>query len=144
MHLIHGLLRAIAQQVGERGVRALERRVDEPLLLRGGAVEHSIDHLVLGSRVAHADAQPPEIRSELCDHVAHAVVPAVAAALLEPHNAGRQVDLVVHHQHFRRQDAIERGQRLYGCATVVHIGLGLHQPQFVASHLHPRQLALVA
>src|SRR5258708_2406297 len=78
------------------------------------------------------------------DHVAHAVVPTVAAALLEAHHAGQQVDFIVCHQDLPRIDALERRQRLHRGATAIHESGRLHQPQLAFSNTYARHLRLVA
>ena len=52
--------------------------------------------------MADAEPQAPEIRADVRDRVAQAVVTAGAAAELEAHFADRQIELVVHDQHFAR------------------------------------------
>ena len=54
--------------------------------------------------MADADAQPPERIAHLRDDIAHAVVSAGAAALLQAHDAGREIELVV-----SDQDRLRRG-----------------------------------
>src|SRR5471032_2048183 len=80
-----------------------------------------------------ADAQPPVIlRAERGGDVLQAVVAARRAALLQARDAGHQIELVVHHQHFVRRDLVETGQSADRLAGAVHKRLRLQQPHFLA------------
>src|SRR6185437_15019830 len=86
-----------------------------------------------------ADAKAPEIlRVERRHDVLEAVVAARAPALLQLHRAGRKVQLVMDHQHLRRLDAIEMAERGDAAAALVHVGVGLEEPELVAAFVHAR------
>src|SRR5471032_2061780 len=83
--------------------------------------------------MADADAQAPVIlRAERGGDVLQAVVAARRAALLQPRDAGHQIELVVHHQHLVGRDLVETRQPADRLAGAVHEGLRLQQPHFVA------------
>ena len=95
------------------------------------------------ARMAHADAQAPESVALRGDDVAQAVVSAVAAGLLEPHRAARQIDLVVRHQHLRRRDLVETQHARNRPAAAIHEGHRLREPDLLAADAHARELRLV-
>jgi hypothetical protein len=64
--------------------------------------------------MADAEAQAPVVvRAQALRDVAQAVVPRDAAALLDLGGAGREIQLVVHHQDLGRRDLEEAGQHLH-------------------------------
>ena len=76
------------------------------------------------ARMADADSEPPEVRrAERGDDVLESVVPGAAAAQLELHGAGLQVELVVRDQDFLGRDAIEPRQRGHRLAASIDEGL---------------------
>jgi hypothetical protein len=74
--------------------------------------------------------------------VLQAVVPAVAAALLEPDAARRQVEVVMHDQCLVGGDLVETGQRGDRLPGQVHVGHRLQQPQFTDPGDPAEELAL--
>ena len=78
-----------------------------------GALEHVIDdflaaaaRLLLIARMADAEAQPPELRPDVLDDAADAVVPGAAAVEPKLHAARRQVELVVGDEHVLGRDLV--------------------------------------
>jgi hypothetical protein len=67
----------------------------------------------------------PKVRDDVLD----AVVAAGAAALLEPRDAGRQVEVVVHDEHLAGRDLEVLGKGAHGLAAAVHVAHRLHEPQ---------------
>ena len=61
-----------------------------------------------------AKPQPPEPGPQMRDHIAHSVVTAMTAALLESRHSRGQIDIIVHHQDLGRLDAVEVRQRATG------------------------------
>ena len=91
------------------------------MLGRGGG-KHEVENLLSepeASRVAGANAQPPEVwGAKLRGNVLQSVVTRIAAALLEAHASGQQVELVVNDKNGARQNFVvererddERGER---------------------------------
>src|SRR5690625_5513697 len=96
VQLLHGFARLAVKQAGQRAGRALDGVDDGVSLQLAGAAEHPGGDRFANARVAYADAQPPEVVAvQVGKNAAHAVVAAVAAALLEARRARRQVKLVV-------------------------------------------------
>ena len=90
------------------------------------------------------EAQPPEIGADMRDHIAQAVVAAVAAALLEPRDPGRQIDVVVHHQDLGRRDAIEvRATATTGAPLRFMNAVGLSSHSSGAGNFYTRQLRVL-
>src|ERR1700678_119149 len=80
----------------------------------------------------------------MLDHIAQAIVTAVAAGLLEPHRAWRQIDVIVHEQHLLRRDAIEVSDCSHRAATLVHERSRFGEPQFALVDAHAGQIGLQA
>ncbi len=56
------------------------------------------------ARVADAEAQAPELRADVLDHAADAVVTGAAAVELELHASDREIELVVRDEHVLDRD----------------------------------------
>ena len=68
--------------------------------------------------MADAEAQAPVVvRADALRDVLQAVVAGDAAALLDARDAGREVELVVHHQDLLRLDLEEAGEHLHRAAA---------------------------
>ena len=93
--------------------------------------------------MADAEPQAPEIRATVRDRVAQPVVAAVAAAELEPRDARRKIELVVHDQHFRERRLHVVHQRADRESAAVHVRLRLEQRQLAPLDLHAGDLAVV-
>jgi hypothetical protein len=63
---------------------------------------------------------------------ADAVMPGRAAALLHPHLAEFQVDLVIQHDQIVEVELVELHRGLHGAAAVVHVGLRPQDQRLVA------------
>jgi hypothetical protein len=125
--------------------RAVERGVDLLAFLAPRRFQHVVHDFVAIARMADADPQPPVILgAEMRGDVLEAVVTAQAATELEPHLARRDVEFVMHHQHFGRLDAIETRQRLHRLAGTVHEGLRHQQPEVRAGDARLADQAVVA
>ena len=99
----------------------LEQRRD-PLPIVGGEIpEHMSRDQVLVARMADAEAHPPEIaRAELLGDRAQPIVPGDAAAGLDAHLAGREVELVVADHDLRQRQLVEArgfGDRVTGTGS---------------------------
>src|SRR5690625_1007260 len=125
VQLLHGFARLALKQAGQRAGRALDG-VDDGLFLQlAGAAEHPGGDRFANARVAYADAQPPEVVAvQVGKNAAHAVVAAVAAALLEARRARQQVKLVVGHQDVFGGDVVVVGRCAHRPARLVHEGVG--------------------
>jgi hypothetical protein len=83
--------------------------------------------------MADADAQPPVLlRRQVRGDVLQPVVAAAAAAELQLHGAGRQIELVVRDEDLIWQDLEETRDRDDRLAGTVHVGLRLEQMHFLA------------
>jgi hypothetical protein len=112
---------------GQQG--AIERGVDFLAFFAPRRLEHIVTTSLRSPGMADADAQPPVILgAQVGGDVLEAVVAAKAAAELEAHLARRDVEFVMHHQHFSRLDAVEVRQRPHRLAGTVHEGLRHQQP----------------
>src|SRR5262245_33172908 len=89
----HHLLGAIGDEARELRDRELDRLAHQALLDRARPLQHVVDNLVAVARMSDPDADAPEVLAEVRDDVLDAVVAAGAAALLEPRDAGRQVEV---------------------------------------------------
>src|SRR5690606_22504499 len=78
------------------------------------------------------------------DHVTQAVVPGVAAALLQPSDARREVQLVVGHENFARVQLVETRNAADGPSTQIHEGRRLREPYILRADAHAGELGLVA
>src|SRR5258706_95882 len=100
--------------------RAVDRLVDRRLVFGRRLLQDVVGDRVLVAGMADADAQAPVVvRAETLRDVLQAVVAGDAAALLHPRHAGREVDLVVHHQHLFGLDLEEAGHHLHCAAAAV-------------------------
>ena len=101
------------------------------MLGRGGG-KHEVENLLSepeASRVAGANAQPPEVwGAKLRGNVLQSVVTRIAAALLEAHASGQQVELVVNDKNGARQNFVVERERDDGLTRSVHEGRGLQEP----------------
>jgi hypothetical protein len=93
--------------------------------------------------MADPQPQPPEIRRRQAGlDVFQAIVPAVAAALLEPDAARFEVEVVMDDQGFFGGDLVEAGQRSDRLAGEVHVGHRLQQPQSPVARNPAKELPL--
>ncbi len=67
-----------------------------------------------------------------------------AAALLHPHLARHEIDLVMDDENLVQRDLVELGSSLYRAAGLVHVGLGLQDQKLVAGKIAFRCRALEA
>src|SRR5579875_3621327 len=120
-------------------VQCARDRVQHRLLVGpGGIAQHPRRHPVAVAGMADADAQAMERAvAEVGDDVAQSVLAAVAAVELQPRGAGRQIQIVVHHQQFLRRDLPVVQRRRHRDAAPVHVRRGLDQPHRLAVDLHP-------
>src|SRR5690606_19801385 len=115
------------------GARALEHVIDDrALAARIGAV----------ARMADAEAQAPEFRSQVLDDAADTVVPGAAAVELQLRAARRQIELVVSHEHVLGRNLVEVDGCADGLAAQVHVRHRLQQPDAAPSEANLRALAL--
>jgi hypothetical protein len=141
---MHRLLRAFTQEQPERFEPGIDRIDDRVLFQRLCALQDVVEHLRLVTGMADAEAQAPEIRAAVRDHVAQAVVSTVSTALLEPRDSARQVEFVVDDEDLGhgRLDVVH--QRANRKAAAVHVRLRLQHHQLGAFDDDLRDLALVA
>ena len=128
MQLMHRPLRASAQELGQRIEPALHGLVDQQLLGSCGTIEHCVENQIPGTRMSDTQTQAPEIRAQMLDHVAQAVVPAMAAAFFESRDTWGQINVVMHEQHLLRRNAIELRDRRRRAAASIHEGSRFGQP----------------
>ena len=76
------------------------------------------------------------------DDVLQPVVPAVSAAHFKARHTRRQIQLVMHHQHFCRRYLVELHQCPDGSPADIHEGLGFEQQNFVPVQLAARSQAV--
>src|SRR5690606_25507284 len=108
---------------------AFDRLVDRRAVLRRRTTQHIARDGVLVAGMADADAKPPVVvRPHALRDVAQAVVPADAAALLEPRDARRKVELVVRDEDLFGPDLEEAGEHLHGTPARIHEALRQEQP----------------
>ena len=125
------LVAALEQQreiVGDGADHGLDLR----LLLGVEIVQHIVLHQVLDAGMPDADAHAPEIGPDMGVDRADAVVPRRAAALLHPHLAELEVDLVIEHGEVVRLGLVELHGGLHRAAAVVHVGLRPQDQRLVA------------
>src|SRR5690554_1342895 len=99
MQPAHGLLEFALQQKRKRIAATRDAVLDAGQLLSPGRMQHKGSHLLgqaESTRMANTHTQAPEGRARKGRlDVAQAVVPGMAATLLELHLAGQEVELVV-------------------------------------------------
>src|SRR5690606_39233078 len=124
------------------GVR--DRGNDQLFLFGRSALEHVVHDLVAAprSRMADADAQPPEILADVLGDVADAVVAGMAAIELQLRAARRQIDLVVYDEDVRRLDLVVAHGGGDGLPAQVHVRQRLQQPDPAARDRQLRRLAV--
>ena len=74
-----------------------------------------------------------KVLADMRDGVAQAVVAAVAAALLQPHAADRQIEFVMRHQDLLGRDLVEIAQLADREAAAIHVGGRLQQNDLLAA-----------
>ena len=84
-----------------------------------------------------AEAQAPEVGAAVGDGVLQAIVAAVPAAQLQPHDAARQIEFVMRDQDFADGRLEVVAQRADRQAAAIHVRLRLQQPEFRARHADP-------
>ena len=82
-------------------------------------------HPVLMAGVADTHARSPEVRADLGGNGADAVIAGRPAAVLQPETAGREVNLVIEHDHIAGVSLDEVHRRADRVAGAVVEGLGL-------------------
>src|SRR5690606_5798877 len=115
VQLLHGALQIARDAKRQDAEGAFDRLVDRRAVLRRRTTQHIARDGVLVAGMADADAKPPVVvRPHALRDVAQAVVPADAAALLEPRDARRKVELVVRDEDLFGPDLEEAGEHLHG------------------------------
>src|SRR5204863_5594182 len=94
--------------------------------------------------MADADPHPPKIRPEQRVDRAQAIMPGGATAALHPQLARPQIDFVMDHDDFRRQNLEEPRCLSDRFPRSVHKGLRLQQQPSLAADRTLRELALEA
>src|SRR5262245_12020756 len=125
-HRIHGGLDGVANQA---------------LLGFGGPRQHVLDARL--RRLADADPQAPELIAELRDEIADAVVARGATALLQLHDARREIQLIVRDENLLDGHFVERRDAARRAAAAVHVRHRLHQPDLMPADPRARELALM-
>src|SRR5579883_1522793 len=86
-----------------------------------------------------ADAQAMERASaDMLEQIAQAVLPAVSAVELQTDRAGRQIEIVVHHQHFGGLDLPIAQRARYRDAAFIHERGGFEQPHLFVTDANTR------
>src|SRR3989338_9801563 len=118
---------------------ALYCLLDQNPLFLARVIQHEIDHFGTLAGMPDTQTQTPEVSgAEMRDDVFQAVMPTVSAAQLQARCAGLQIQIVMHHQNFRRLDPVELRQRADGSPADIHKGLRLEQQHFMAVQLTAR------
>ena len=120
-----GLAGALGQQCRFLGQRA--QRLGQPAVLGVALVglevaQHPVQHQVLVTGMADADAHAAIAVADMGIDVAQPVMAAGAAALLHADAAGREVELVVEDDHAVERDLQEAHRFAHGLARFVHEG----------------------
>jgi hypothetical protein len=114
MQFHHGLFELALHQQGDDVQALVQRLVDQRLFFLARPMQHEVGHRLLQpqrARMADAQAQAPVILgAQGSGDVLQAVVPAGGTAFLDLGRARRQVQFVMHHQHFIRIDLVEARQ----------------------------------
>src|SRR5262245_60493995 len=94
--------------------------------------------------MSDADAHAPILVADMRRDRAQSVMAGDAAAGLDPHLAGRKVDLVVHHHDVGEPELVEMRSLRHRAARVVHVGAGQQQQRALAADRPLRRHALKA
>ena len=84
-------------------------------------VEHMAQYSAPVARMADAETHPPVILAEQRVDAAQAVVAGGAAALLDAHLTGGEIEFVVEHEDVGRRDLVEARRRADRTAGFVHV-----------------------
>src|SRR5262249_4076675 len=114
-----------------------------PLLL-GEVAEHVGLNQFLHAGMPDADAHAPIVVADMRRDRAQSVVAGDAAAGLDPHLAGRKVDLVVDHDDVGQPELVEMRGFRHRAARLVHEGAGQQQQRALAGERPFRRHALKA
>ena len=100
--------------------------------------QHVVGRILAAGRATDAEPHPfVVLAAERGRHGPQAVVPAVAAAALEPQRAEGQIELVVHDDDALDGDLVEPGHRHHRAARLVH-----ERPRLGQHHRHAGQPSL--
>src|SRR5262245_40637642 len=133
MHLVlEARILAFRQQLGVVRDDGAQRFDPRPLVL-GEVVEHVGLDQVLQAGMPDADAHAPILVADMRRDRAQPVVAGDAAAGLDPHLAGREVDLVVHHHDVGEPELVEMRGFRHRAARLVHVGAGQQQQRALAA-----------
>ena len=106
-----------------------DRVVDEAPLLRAGPIEHVVDRVPAGAGATDAEPHPREVAGpEVGRDVTQPVVPSVAAAFLDPHRPGREIEVVVHHEDRGGRDPVVLRDPPDRLPAPVHVRRRLDEP----------------
>lgn len=105
-------------------------------------MQYVVDDLRAIAGMADAQPQAPEVRADVRDDVAQAVVTAVTAAQFETGVTDRQIEFVVRDQNFGRRNFHVIGNRAHGKSAAIHIRHRLEQRDFLAAERHATNVAL--
>src|SRR5471030_1080347 len=143
MQVHHRAFHLVVDREWHYSKRAFDRCIDYVLLLAPRWFQHKIRHIRFRAgtrgfgneitRMADADPQPPILlHRQMRGNVLQSIVPAAAAAKLQLHRAGRQIEFIVCHQDFVGQNLEELRNGYYGLPRSVHEGLRLEQMDLLA------------
>src|SRR6185295_6406816 len=145
MQFLRRALHVASDHLRQHLQRAVHRLVDRRLVLGRGLLQNVVGDRVLVAGMADADAQAPVVvRAEALRDVLQPVVAGDAAALLDARHAGREVELVVHHQHLFGLDLEEAGEHLHRAAAAVHEALRHQQERRVVAADQRLELPVLA
>jgi len=143
MQAMHRLLEGSGKQIRERTLRPVDGIFDGNGIISGRSPENIVHHLPCIARVVDPDAQAPEFASAQGAHdIPKAIVPGMAAPLLEANAAGGKIQFVVRHQQLLLGNPEVTRQTGYGLATAVHIGGRLEQPALMTTDVNPTGLTM--
>src|ERR1700712_127324 len=147
LRLVDAVLRRL-QALGEQGLDGvggeLQGHVQLAALGRGPPLEDVVGGVLASGGPADAEPHPQVVlRPERLRDRAQPVVPALAAAALEPDDAELEVQVVVHHDEVLGRHREEAQRVRHGAAREVHVpaGLGPDRPgpgQPPLGHVRPR------
>ena len=143
MQAMHRLLKGSGKEIRERTLRPVDGIFDGNGIISGRSPENIVHHLPCIARVIDSDAQAPEFASAQGAHdIPKAIVPGMAAPLLEANAAGGKIQFVVRHQQLLLGNSEVTRQTGYGLATAVHIGGRLEQPALMTTDVNPTGLTM--
>ena len=137
-------LRALAHHRRHGIGRGRNRHPDQLFVRLRWASQDVMQDLAAVPGMTDPQPQAPEPFRMVRENIAHAVVTTVAAAQLEPHNPGREIQLIVGHEDFTRANLVEARDTGQRPTAAVHVGHGLGQPHLAVGNARAGEIGLMA